>query len=160
MTERAAQREPLGNLEDFRECAGIYAWMHQQGWITLQGAVDNVQHLAELWGMVDDVGQDEVQAEMAFAFMSADQVEPSTDYGTEIMRRWELADSRDRWKHTGEPPPPPEQPAPVLHPYRTPQATIDAFEYVVRLGDPETLRKWLRDHPHDAPFLRRMLEAA
>jgi hypothetical protein len=53
----------------------------------------------------------------------------------DIVTRWELADPRDAWRHTGEAPPPASvrnsdisgRPASAAKPYRTPQATIDAF---------------------------------
>jgi hypothetical protein len=44
-------------------------------------------------------------------------------------------------------------------PYRTPEATVNAFWYVVRLGDPEYLTRWLSQHPLDAPHLYRLWEA-
>jgi hypothetical protein len=85
----------------------------------------------------------------------------------EIVRRWELADPRDRWKHTGEPPPTERvrnsdigaRSAPASRPHRTPQATIDAFWYVVSLKDPDRLSAWLRDHPRDTARLLKLLEA-
>jgi hypothetical protein len=49
-------------------------------------------------------------------------------------------------------PPPPA-------PYRTPQATVDAFKYLVRLNDPERLKAWLADRPQDAPTLLKLLES-
>lgn len=77
----------------------------------------------------------------------------------DIVRRWELADRRDRWKHTSEARPkasaPPE---PTTRAYRTPQSTIDAFKYVVRLGDAEYLERWVRDHQEDAPALLKILD--
>ena len=84
----------------------------------------------------------------------------------DIVTRWELADPRDAWRHTGEPPPPASvrnsdisgKPASAAKPYRTPQATIDAFWYVVRLADPERLAAWLDDHPKDEFFLLNLLE--
>jgi hypothetical protein len=84
----------------------------------------------------------------------------------DLVTQWELADTRDRWKHTGEPPPPdafrnadfPGTPAPVRQHYRTPQATIDAFWFVVGLCNPQRLKSWLGDHPRDAPFLLKLLE--
>jgi hypothetical protein len=83
----------------------------------------------------------------------------------DLVRQWELADPRDRWKWTGEAAPPaafrnsdisgtPAKP----RPYRTPQSTIDAFWYVVSLCNPEQLRAWLGDHPQDARFLLKLLE--
>jgi hypothetical protein len=44
-------------------------------------------------------------------------------------------------------------------PYRTPRATVDAFKFVVSLANAGHLARWLRDHPRDAPFLLKLLEA-
>jgi hypothetical protein len=40
------------------------------------------------------------------------------------------------------------------------QSTTDAFWFLVRQGDPERLKSWLRDHPKDAPALVKLLERA
>jgi hypothetical protein len=50
--------------------------------------------------------------------------------------------------------PPPREP----EPYRPAASTIDAFWYVVRLGDPEYLTRWLAQHPRDAPALCKLYE--
>jgi hypothetical protein len=84
-----------------------------------------------------------------------------------MVKQWELADPRDRWKHTGEPAPPPEVrngPADPLprrepKPYRTPQETADAFLYLVSLGEPERLDAWLAARPQDVPSLLELLES-
>jgi hypothetical protein len=88
------------------------------------------------------------------------------DAAADMVRQWEMADPRDRWRHTGETPPPesvrnsdilprvPDKP----QPYRTPQATRDAFWHVVGLADPEKFKAWLADHPKDARFLIKLLE--
>ena len=71
----------------------------------------------------------------------------------EILRRWEEADPRDRWRHTGEQQPKP-LPEPIRNaPYRTAQSTIDAFWVVARSGNADHLIAWLRDHPADAALL-------
>jgi hypothetical protein len=84
----------------------------------------------------------------------------------DILTRWELDDPRDSWRHTGEPAPPasvrdsditPSMPAAPTH-YRTPQATRDAFWFVVSLCDPVRLKAWLHDHPRDAHHLLKLLE--
>jgi hypothetical protein len=88
------------------------------------------------------------------------------DAPADIVRQWEMADPRDRWRHTGEAPPPEHvrnsdisaRPADKPQPYRTPQATRDAFWYVVGLADPEKFKAWLADHPKDARFLIKLLE--
>src|SRR5581483_740555 len=52
----------------------------------------------------------------------------------DLLRQWEMDDPRDRWRHTGEAPPPAHvrnsgyQKPQVI--YRTPEATINAFLYV------------------------------
>jgi hypothetical protein len=89
------------------------------------------------------------------------------DFAADIMRRCELADPRDSWQHTGELPPPAHvrnsdiSPRPADRPqsYRTPQATKDAFWFVVGLADPGRLKAWLADHPKDARFLIKLLES-
>jgi hypothetical protein len=84
----------------------------------------------------------------------------------DLVQEWELADPRDRWKHTGEPPPPdavrnadiPSGLEPIRQHYRTPQATVDAFRFLVAHGDLRRLKTWLADRPKDAPFLVVLLE--
>jgi hypothetical protein len=64
-----------------------------------------------------------------------------------IVRRCELADIRDRWKHTGEKPPAIVDVPPALRSKpRVPRSTADAFKHVAALGDPDRLARWLRDH--------------
>jgi hypothetical protein len=79
----------------------------------------------------------------------------------ELAAQWEGADPRDRWRPTGAPPPRAlDVPSAPARPYRPPQATIDAFRYLVRLGDQQRLSNWLKDHPADAPALLKLLEQA
>ncbi|MDN5003816.1 hypothetical protein ACFQZO_23550 [Bradyrhizobium sp. GCM10027634] len=47
------------------------------------------------------------------------------------------------------------QPA-ELRAYRTPQATVDAFFYVMRNETPAQLTAWLADHPRDAAHLHKL----
>jgi hypothetical protein len=84
-----------------------------------------------------------------------------------MVERMERADSRDRWRHTAEPPPPdsvrngpsiqapPREPAP----YRPARSTGDEFAYLVATGDVGRLTAWLADHPKDAPLLLALLES-
>jgi hypothetical protein len=78
----------------------------------------------------------------------------------DLIAQWERADPRDRWRHTGEAPPPSARPAarPVA-PYRTPQATVDAFLYVAGLDEPEHLARWLDQHPRDEKYLCKLWKA-
>jgi hypothetical protein len=167
---RPAPPDDCGETPDllvvFGECAADYSWFHLNGWLKKVDAVDCAQRHAELWGVVDVCGQDAVQAEMAAAFTSAEPDDMSADCAAQILRRWEMADPRDRWKWTdGAPPPeivlngqmlPPGIISP--RPYGTPQSTVDAFWYVVGLRDQERFKAWLADHPKDAPFLLKLME--
>ena len=77
----------------------------------------------------------------------------------DLIAQWERADPRDAWRHPGEQPPRAIGPAPTAtQPYRTPQSTVDAFWYVVRLDDPQHLTRWLAQHPLDAPALCKLWE--
>jgi hypothetical protein len=86
---------------------------------------------------------------------------------SDLVAQWEHDDPRDAWRHTGDLAPPANvrnsditaKPANGPKPYRTPKSTIDAFWYVVRLGDPERLAAWLDDHPKDELFLLNLLES-
>lgn len=140
-------------LEEFAECCGFLGEFVARDWITLQCAADGAQHLAEAAGFVAAYGQDAVQRTIAEAFAPAPPL-PS-DYAARLVRDWELADPRDRWRWTGEPPP--LAPAEIVkeRPYRTPQATVDAFFFVAR-NEPGRLRAWLENHPRDAAFLHRL----
>ncbi|MET4018151.1 hypothetical protein [Bradyrhizobium sp. S3.2.12] len=142
----------------------------------LADAIDPLQEFAEQSGLVAALGQDEVQRLIAAPFarfcnivaaevqdeLAGTESEPDmpSDYASQLVRSWELADPRDRWNWTGEMPPV-QQPAAIEKtPYRTPQSTLDAFEYLVALGDQEGLAAWLLNHPDDAPALFKSVEAA
>jgi hypothetical protein len=71
----------------------------------------------------------------------------------DLVRQWELNDPRDRWRHTGERRPFVTAEARPRESYTPPQSTVDAFQYVLRLDDPDYLARWLADHPADAPAL-------
>jgi hypothetical protein len=77
----------------------------------------------------------------------------------ELVVQWELADPRDRWRHTGELPPAPAATPPPAKPSDRPaKSTISAFWYLVQLNEPDRLEAWLADHPKDAPFLYELLQ--
>jgi hypothetical protein len=80
--------------------------------------------------------------------------EEAHPYAFDLVRGWELADPRDRWKHTGEAPPKiSAAPRARRKPYELFEVVEQAFWYVVRDGDAEYLRRWLARHPLDAPHL-------
>ncbi|HXB77793.1 MAG TPA: hypothetical protein VNX23_10370 [Bradyrhizobium sp.] len=145
-------------IDVFRECAADYAWFYRNGWLEKADAVDCAQRHGELWGVANLYGQDAVQAEMAAAFTSAEPDDMSTGCAAQILRRWEMADPRDRWKWTGEAPPPEIVLALMPPPYCTPQSTADAFWHVVSLRDQARFKAFLADHPKDAPFLLKLME--
>jgi hypothetical protein len=141
-------------LEVFRERCWAKAMLVCEGLATLQDSVDALQNAAVAYGLVpDDRAQDEIQAimEEAFAIVHAGKDEryllqrQAADVAR-MIDRWEADDAK-------RPPAPPIR----KPPYRTPQATVDAFWYVVRLRDPKRLQEWLNNHPKDAPFLRAQL---
>jgi hypothetical protein len=49
-------------------------------------------------------------------------------------------------------------PSREAEPYRPARSTVDAFWFVVGLGDPDRFKAWLADRPKDAPFLLELLE--
>jgi hypothetical protein len=70
-----------------------------------------------------------------------------------MVEQWERADPRDRWKQTGEPPPPDSvrngpQAEPCRQSNRPAQSTVDAFLHLAR-HDRGRLAAWLANHPQD-----------
>ncbi len=98
--------------------------------LELADVIDPLQGFAEQTSLVHAIGQDAVQEILANAF----------------------APYRIIHSPPEEIPLAPE-PTPAKRPYRTPQATIDAFLHVLQLDDPEYLACWLADHKRDAPHL-------
>jgi hypothetical protein len=149
------------------------ALLYTRGHLSLHDAVDELQNHAEASGLLDYIGQDAVQEIMGKAFVAIDllpeldQDELAEACEAEIMlrtadmaRQWELADPRDRWRHTGGRRLIAHAELTAREPYKVPQSTIDAFRYVLRLDDPEYLKNWLADHPADGPELFRIWKAS
>jgi hypothetical protein len=77
----------------------------------------------------------------------------------DLVTQWELADPRDRWKHTGELPPDIGIPiAAAKLPYRTPQSTVDAFFFVLKTKNAAGIAAWLAAHPRDERHLQKIWE--
>jgi hypothetical protein len=99
-------------------------------------------------------------------FYCQDIEEGGADADDDIVRRLELADPRDRWKHTGEAPPSAHvrnsdisaRPADRPQPYWTVQSTIDAFAHVVSTKDADGIAEWLASHPMDEKYLQKIWE--
>jgi hypothetical protein len=76
----------------------------------------------------------------------------------ELIRQVEVAAIFARLEAMDDPSkrlPPTREP----EPYRTPEATVNAFWFVASLRDPERLRAWLLARPKDAPTLLKLLES-
>lgn len=122
-----------GDLDDFRECCAQHRWFCDYGILALPVAVDNLQWLAERWGLVDLCGQDEIQRELAAAFNIG---VTETPISTWVDENPKLASA----------------------PPRTPRSVLDAFWYVVRAETPNYLANWLADHPRDKAHLHAIWE--
>jgi hypothetical protein len=73
------------------------------------------------------------------------------------LKHLTLADAADTPDAEDAPPIVPAEREPA--PYRPAASTVAAFKFVVSLGNAEHLARWLRDHPRDAPFMFKLLEA-
>jgi hypothetical protein len=87
-----------------------------------------------------------------------DMTLPELERRAELRRQEEVAAIFARLEAMDDPSKRPRRPlAPRAESYRTPQSTIDAFRYVVRLGDADYLGDWLDRHPLDASYLVKLL---
>jgi hypothetical protein len=141
------------------------ALLYMAGEISRHDAVDELQVYAEQSGLIDRIGQDEAQRLMREAFAAVDLLRDDEAFEREIflrtaelVERWEIADPRDRWQHTGEAPPKVSAAPPRGEPYRPAESTIAAFWYVAT-REPEKLKAWLARHPDDAPALHKIWKA-
>ncbi len=141
-----------GTIEEFLEICDQQAWFYHEGWISLHTAVDNLQSLAERWGLVEECGQDAVQQWIAYEHVPT----PADDSELAELDRLETARRIANWEELDRSLPDP--PAPTKPHYRVPSSVIDAFWYVVGLKDSKRLAAWLRDHSQDAPTLLKLLE--
>jgi hypothetical protein len=114
--------------------------LYAVGFLTLQEAVDELQAIAVLTGLVEAIGQDAVQKIMVGAPPIVPEIAEAYDAeimlrAAELVRQWEMADPRDRWKHTGEPKPLATAADVKRAPYAVPTSTTDAFLFVAALDD-------------------------
>jgi hypothetical protein len=152
-------------IEVFRERCEARALLLINGQMSLHEAVDELQGGAERSGLIDAIGQDAVQDIMGAAFAAVDLLPDDEAFErkiflctAELVQQWEMADPRDRWRHTGEAPPKVSAPPKRSEPYRPAESTVAAFWCVVSLNDPEYLKAWLARHPDDVASLREMLD--
>jgi hypothetical protein len=140
----------------FADLCDNRAELHAGGILTLHEAVDELQAFASLSGLVEAISQQSVQETMAFASdvgMSDVGEYESCVRAENLVKQWELSDSRDRWRWTGEPRPAPQpNPTPRRAPYAPPQSTVEAFFFLAR-QEAHCLARWLAAHPTDAPAL-------
>jgi hypothetical protein len=144
---RIAEPVAQGTIDDFAEACDDHEWLHANGWISLQTAVDNLQHLAERWELIQEFGQDFIQRLIAYKHT----IEPAElspyekDYIERIVARLEAADAvRPR---------PAEKP---IEPHRPASSTIDAFFVVARSQPADYLARWLSERPQDLPHLHKL----
>jgi hypothetical protein len=117
-------------IEVFRERCDARALLFVHGEMSLHDVVDELQAAAERTGLIDRIGQDQVQAIMGAAFAVV-----SVPPASEVL-----------------------EPEGSETTFRTPKATVDAFWTVVRCNNAARLKAWLRQHPADAPTLLKSLE--
>jgi hypothetical protein len=145
------------------------ALLYVAGKISLHDAVDELQTYAEQSGLIDSIGQDEAQRIMGEAFAMVDLL-PGTELSdacereimlraADLVQRWELADPRDRWQHTGESPPKISAEPRRREAYRPAESTVQAFWYVARNHGADYLAAWLAQHPDDRPHLFKLWKA-
>jgi hypothetical protein len=143
---RVAKTASLGDIEDFAECCKIQAWFCDNGWSSLQTAVDHLQWLAERWGLIDEFGQDFVQSLIAYDTMEPAKLSDyEANYIQRVVAQWEAADAAR-----------PRSVAKAPDRYRPASSTIDAFFTVARSQPAEYLAGWLAGHPQDAPHLHKL----
>ena len=144
------------------------------GELTLHEAVDGLQEVAELDGLIDRLGQDRIQEIMGAAFdPGVDYVEGDLDDHGDLddqgevccetcgtapctnpsfcaaCRRTDRRLRRQREQAKTQH----EKPRPVLA-----QSTIDAFKYLLREGDAKKVRDWLaRRAPDEIEALTQMV---
>jgi hypothetical protein len=128
---------PFDLLEAFRARSWARAYLFAINKIDLHHAVDILQDAAVEFGLVKKVGQDAMQTIIAEAFGPFRQ-------------------DLDAKEETPIEPEPDQKP--TERAYRTPQSTIDAFFYVLRLDDAERLTAWLAQHPRDVSELYELWE--
>jgi hypothetical protein len=99
------------------------------GEMSLHEAVDGLQEAAVGGELVEQIGQDEVQAIMAAAF------------GRTLAHARTMPDPEPSVVAIAEPPPPRRR--------ELAASTIDVLKYVIRQRDPEQLRRFLARRPRD-----------
>ncbi len=138
---------------EFRSRCAAAATAYALGKIALLDAVDALQDWAFTRGLLDEIGQDALQAIMAEAFGPVRYEQPLGDeyegLSSTFARACKLADAEyARTKQVASPPA-----------CRLPESTIQAAEYLVRLNDRDRLRAWLIEHtPAERGLILRYFE--
>jgi hypothetical protein len=146
----------------FAELCDNRALLYIEGVLDLHEAVDECHGYAVLSGLSERIGQDETQHIMAVAFAANDflpDIEQVNFEISDLVRRWSIADARDRWRYTGEAPPRVVEQQPRPPPHCTLEVTEKAFWYVV-LNERDKLESWLARHdPRDVQHLLKLWKA-
>jgi hypothetical protein len=169
---KATQRaDPFEVLE---ARAWARAYLHAEGKLDLHAAVDVLQDAAAAGGLIDMVGQDEIQRILSDVFRTTRDAEEHAENATlaTIIECEQLVAGGDRADDEYEGlstsfaracRAADEQQKARSKPRQRKQhdvaaSTIDAFFYVLRLDDAEYLTKWLAAHPHDVQELHKVWE--
>jgi hypothetical protein len=119
----------------FRERCWARARLFAEGEIELHDAVDELQNSAMRDGLVAVLGQDRVQQFMSDAF-GAVRAKPTAWDAPECLSSdfALISEEIDRWA-----------------------TTVETLRYLVSLGDPVHLRRWLTGHRSEIDALERLL---
>jgi hypothetical protein len=134
-SRRLVQRRQLERVLRLMARSWANSWRVYE-YLEIPDCVDNLQHFAKRTGLVKMIGQDAVQA------IIDEELRPVRDrVAAGESKRGDILEE-DQAQQDG---------------HKTAQSTVDAFFYLVRLGDSARLKCWLDDHPLDREHLQRLL---
>jgi hypothetical protein len=132
---------PINTLEQFRARCAVVASRYAIGRIDLIEAVDTLQDFAFTRGLVEEIGQDEVQRILTATVAPMLGKEPSDEYeglSSTFARACLAADEQQQTRSSAL--------LSERSQHHVPPSTLAAAEFLVRLGDPERLRARLAGH--------------
>jgi hypothetical protein len=119
----------------FRERCWARARLFAEGELEIHTAVDELQEAATRDGLVAAIGQDQVQAMMSEAFGAVRKKSTAWDAPEDLSSDLALiSEEIDRWA-----------------------TSVEMLRYLVTLGDPIHLRRWLTGHQSEIDALERLL---
>jgi hypothetical protein len=143
-------------VEDFRIQCRSRAALYAAGELDITEAVDLLQDVAVVTGLVALVGQDVVQAAMAEAFSAVREAtapippvteEPSRKPDLGLPENWDRMPIGALWERLNDP---------RRHPI--PKSIVDAFEHLIKQRDGDRLKTWLLQRtPEERCALKNLL---